>query len=143
MSTALADRAIAEVQASHAFFTGWFRAGDEGNAGLAAFERALAADFRRVAPDGRVEDKAATMAAIRLARGTAPADFAIAVLQPQPVWQVEAAVLLEFVEQQYRGGETTKRRSTALFTPDPSAPRGVVWRHLHETWMPADKTGKS
>ena len=35
-------------------------------------------------------------------------------------------------------GETTRRRSTALFLASPAAPRGVVWRHLQETWMEAD-----
>ncbi len=141
MNESLADLATGEVRVLHAIFVDWFRPGDAGVPDFSLVERALAADFRRVAPDGSVADKDAVTTAIRLARGTAPADFAIAILGPRPVWQASEAVLLEFVEQQYRAGTTTERRSTALFTPDGSAPRGVVWRHLQETWMPV-KTGK-
>ncbi len=133
MSEALTELAIGEVRALHALFVDWFRPGDGGD--FAGVEGALAPDFRRIAPDGSIADRDATLAMLRGARGTAPADFAIAILAPRPVWRAEAAVLLEFVEQQYRGGETSERRSTALLTPEPSAPRGIAWRHMHETYM--------
>ena len=75
---------------------------------------------------------------VRGARGRAPEDFRIAIRGARPVWQAEAAVLLEFVEEQYRGGASTSRRSTALFTDQPGAPNHVVWRHLQETWIGSD-----
>ena len=62
----------------------------------------------------------------------------------RPIWERGEAVLLQYVEQQYRDGRTTRRLSTALFTAEPDAPCGVVWRHLQETWMrmPDHEPGK-
>jgi hypothetical protein len=131
----LAARAIREAGELHAFFVAWFRAGDGPRPDFARCEAALAPDFRMVTPDGAVHDRAAVISRLRAAVGTAPGDFAIDILQPAVAWQSDGAVLLEFVEQQYRAGRTTRRRSTGLFTDQPGAPHGVVWRHLQETWL--------
>ena len=131
----LAARAIDEVRKLHAFFVGWFR-GETGAAfDFAACDAALAPDFRMITPDGAVHERAAVMERLRKARGSTAADFTIEILQPHVAWQAGDAVLLEFIERQYREGRRTSRRSTGLFTEEPGAPRGVVWRHLHETWM--------
>lgn len=129
----LASRAIAEVHALHAFFAAWFREAAPWP-DFAELERALAPDFRMIAPDGMALDRAAVLETIHRARGSRGADFAIAILDPRPVYESDGAVLLEFVEQQYRAGKTTRRLSSALFTPASAAPRGVVWHHLQETW---------
>jgi hypothetical protein len=126
--------AIDEVQALHAFFVDWLRAGAP-HPDFSELESALAPDFRMVTPEGLAKDRKAVVEGIREAKGTRPADFAIAILEPRPIYEAAEAVLLEFIEQQYRGGGTTRRLSTALFTPEESAPRGALWRHLHETWM--------
>ncbi len=128
-------RAIRETRDLHAFFVAWFRVAGGPAADFARCEAALAPDFRMVTPDGRVHDRAAVVDRLRAAKGSADPDFSIDILQPTAVWQTGDAVLLEFVEQQYRGGATTSRRSTGLFTDQPAAPNGVVWRHLQETWM--------
>ena len=140
MSRPLADRAIDEVHALHTFFVGWLRAG-AGHPDFAELESALAPDFRMVTPDGLALDRPAVIASIRAAKGKRPTDFAIHILEPRPFLEAGEGVLLEFIEQQYRGGEITARRSTALFTSEDAAPRGVVWRHLHETWI-ADRRPK-
>lgn len=132
----LAERAVDEARALHAFFVAWFRAG--AGADFARCEAALAPDFRMVTPDGRVHERAAVIDRLRSAAGTAADDFAIDILQPTVVWRAGDAVLLEFVERQYREGRTTSRRSTGLFTDQPGAPNGVVWRHLQETWVAMD-----
>ena len=75
------------------------------------------------------------MTRLLAARGSTSPDFTIETLDARAVWQAGDAALLEYVEQQYRDGRTTRRQSTALFTLAPSAPRGVVWRHLQETWI--------
>lgn len=134
MSSPLTSKAIDEVRALHAFFADWFRAGAM-HPDFSELERVLAPDFRMVTPDGLVVDRKAVIEAVRQAEDTRPADFAIVILQPRPVHESRDAVLLEFIEQQYRDGGTTRRLSTALFTSQESAPRGVLWRHLHETWM--------
>jgi hypothetical protein len=133
--TPLAELARREVLALHAFFVVWFRPGPAA-ADFGPCEAALALDFRMVSPDGMVSDRAAVLQRLRQARGSQPPDFAIAIAGIEPLWQQGDAVLLAYVEEQYRSGSTTRRRSTALFTAEPAAPRGVVWRHLQETWMP-------
>jgi len=131
----LAELARREVFALHEFFVAWFRTGVAA-ADFSQCEAALAPDFRMVSPDGMVNDRAAVLQRLRQARGSQPPDFAIAISGLAPLWQQGDAILLAYVEEQYRSGSTTRRRSTALFTAEPSAPRGVVWRHLQETWMP-------
>lgn len=131
----LAQRAIDEVRELHAFFVAWFRVGDGPPPDFARCDAALAPDFRMVTPDGRVHERAAVIDRLRAARGTAAADFAIDILQPAVAWMRADAVLLEFIERQYRAGRTTSRRSTGLFTDRPGAPNGIVWRHLQETWV--------
>ncbi len=136
MSPDLAQRAIDEARELHAFFVAWFRAGS--SADFTRCERALAPDFRMVTPDGRVHERATIIDRLRAARGTAAGDFFIDVLQPIVAWRTEHAVLLEFIERQYREARTTDRRSSGLFTDQSGAPNGVVWRHLQETWITPD-----
>ena len=135
MTAALAERARCEVLALHEFFVNWFRPGRTA-VDFGQCEAALAPDFRMVAPDAMINDRTAVLRRLRQARGTQPPDFAIVISGIEPLWQQGDAILLAYVEEQYRSGSITRRRSTALFTAEPSAPRGVVWRHLQETWMP-------
>ena len=131
----LAGKAIDETRQLHAFFTAWFRGVASPSADFATCEAVLAPDFRMVTPDGQIHDRAAVIERLRAARSSAAADFAIEILQPRVTWQSGDAVLLEFIERQYREGRTANRRSTGLFTEESAAPRGVVWRHLQETWV--------
>ncbi|MDP9138423.1 MAG: DUF4440 domain-containing protein [Pseudomonadota bacterium] len=130
----LAELARREAVALHAFFVQWFRDA-AGTVDFSFCERSLAPDFTMVTPDGRVHDRAAVLERIRQAHGTAPADFAIIIRDPRPLWQGRDAVLLGYVEQQVRDGRQTRRRSSGLFTRRPASLHGVVWRHLQETWM--------
>ena len=132
----LAELARREVLALHEFFVAWFRPGTTA-ADFGQCEAAFAPDFRMVSPDGMVNDRAAVLQRLRQARNSQPDDFSIVISAIEPLWQERDAILLGYVEEQYRSGSTTRRRSTALFTAEPSAPRGVVWRHLQETWMQA------
>lgn len=138
MALDLAERAIADVHALHAFFVAWF--GGDGSMDFSTCERTLAPDFRLINPDGSTDDRRSIIERLKAARGSVPSGFTIEVRQPCTIWQSPDAVLLEYVEHQYRDGKTTDRLSTALFTPEPAAPNGVVWRHLQETWIvPADE----
>jgi hypothetical protein len=135
-SASLAEKAWQEVVGLHEFFLVWLNgvapAGDFSRA-----ERAIGKNFRMISPDGSIEESAAVLGWIRGAHGSRPAPFTMAVSDPRTIWAGEGAVLLEYTEQQYRDGRTTRRRSTALFLADPAAPCGVEWRHLQETWLEA------
>ena len=135
-SSALADRAWQEVVELHDFFGEWLR-GDAPAGDFSRAEAAIGKDFRMVSPDGKIDESAAVLVSIKAAHGSRPSPYTMVVQDPRTIWAGEGAVLLEYTEQQYRDGRTTRRRSTALFLASPSAPRGVVWRHLQETWLDA------
>jgi hypothetical protein len=128
--TALADAAEREVRALHAHFVALFT-GTSRDIGRCA--AALAPGFSMTAPDGSWRNRAAVLT--MLARATAPPGFRIDILDARVIWEAESAVLLHYVEQQYRDGTPSRRRSSALFTAEDQAPLGVVWQYLHETWM--------
>lgn len=136
--TPLADMAWREVVALHAFFEGWFRS-DHEPPDFSECERALGPGFSMIGPDGVTHHRDAVIERLRQARGVYPAEFRIQVIDPRSVWAREDAVLLEYTEQQYRAGGSDARRSTALFIASAGATRGVVWRHLQETWTVAPK----
>jgi hypothetical protein len=130
----LAALAEAEVRARHAFFVDWFT----GRADDAAFDtcaRAFAPDMRRIGPEGAVQDRAAVLAMLRAARSRHPAGFAITIAMGPAQDLAPGTVLVTYDEGQAIGPRRTLRRATAVFTADPAAPEGVVWRHLHETWI--------
>ena len=135
-SPSLADRAWQEVVELHDFFFAWLR-GDAPAGDFSRAEAAIGKDFRMISPDGKIDESAAVLAWIKGAHGSRPSPFTIAVLDQRTIWAGEAAVLMEYTEQQYRDGRTTRRRSTVLFLANPAAPCGVEWRHLQETWMEA------
>lgn len=126
-----------EVQEIHAAFERWFRGEDED---LARVEAALADDFAFVTTAGDVVGRADLLASIRQGRGTRALRMRVerATLQ----WSNESALLATYEEWHEADDHETARRSTVLMTFDEAAPRGLVWRHVHETWMvpppPAD-----
>ena len=126
----LAQSAKAEVESLHAYlvplFTGETR-------DLARCESAFAADLAMITPDGSYCNRSQILS--NLANATAAPGFRISIEDVAVIWESESAVLLRYVEEQYRDGETTRRLSSALFTADRYAPLGVAWRHLHETWQ--------
>lgn len=136
-SPSLTDLAWQEVVALHAFFETWLQE-SESVMDFSEVEAAIGRDFRLISPDGKIDEREAIVSSIRDARGSRGPAFTMAVLDPHAIWAGDGAVLLEYTEQQYRDGRTTRRRSTALFLADPAAPRGVLWRHLQETWMEID-----
>ena len=137
MSTStLAERARQEVVELHDFFVAWMR-GETPAGDFSRAEASISRHFRMSSPDGKIEESAAVLAWIKGAQGSRPSPFTIAVLDHRTIWAGEDAALLEYTEQQYRDGRTTRRRSTALFVANPAAPCGVEWHHLQETWMEA------
>ena len=111
----------------------------EGRAEEAAMEestRAFAPDFRRVAPDGRVQGRGEVIAMLRQARGTRERGFAIRVeVREARSLDADLALVL-YDEHQVEGGAARpSRRASALLGLDARAPGGVAWRHLQETWI--------
>jgi hypothetical protein len=130
--TPLAAQAAREVVELHALivelFTGRSR-------DFSRCEAVFSAGLEMITPEGRLVTRAQIMENFRKARSRA--DFHISIQDISPIREEDGCVLLRYIEEQYRDGETTRRRSVALFETASHAPCGVAWRFLQETWISA------
>ena len=135
----LAETCEAEVEALHAFFQGWFTGErPRTNEELARLENALGAEFELLGPDGDVADRSAVIDAVEAGHGAASEGEApdrIDIENVDARFERDGVCLLVYEEHQRTAGSWRGRRSTALFEAAADAPGGVVWRHLHETWL--------
>ena len=128
--TPLASAAAREVVEFHAALIDLFTGRSRDFSRCAA---AFSPKFEMVTPQGRLVSRAQVLAG--LDKATARADFRIAIHRIEPIHEDAESVLLRYIEEQYRDGETTRRLSTALFETASDAPCGVAWRYLQETWI--------
>ncbi|WP_296744923.1 DUF4440 domain-containing protein [Mesorhizobium sp.] len=135
IDASLLASATAEVVDLHRFFVDWFDKSRCARADFSRFERVMGEGFSMVPPSGQLLDREAVLAYVRAGRGTFDGDFAISIEDIRPGWAAGDVIVLTYVEAQQRAGKASRRRSSALFTLNSSAPHGVEWRHLHETWL--------
>jgi len=134
-SATLFSRASDEVIGLHRFFVDWFVPARADAVDFNRFERAMGDGFSMVAPDGHVLDRDAVVDHVRSSRATCDEGFAISIEDIRPGWQDADTIVVLYIEAQLRGGKQSRRQSSAVFTTSSSAPNGVEWRHLHETWL--------
>ncbi len=130
--TALAAAAAREVVELHALIVELFT---ERSRDFSRCETVFSAEMEMVTPEGRHITRAQIMENFKKAR--ARADFCITIRDVRPIRETGDSVLLQYIEEQYRDGETSTRWSVALFETAPDAPCGVAWRFLQETWISA------
>lgn len=130
-------QAKAEVINRHHFFVEWFT-GRAPETAMLASAKAFAPDMLMIEPDGKLINAGLIVAMIRNAHGKRPTDFEIRVevIDARPIG--DDLALVTYDEHQVIDGRKSARRSSALFSADPAAPEGVVWRHLQETWITND-----
>ena len=134
--TTLTADATREIRTLHDFFEAWFR----GEPAREAFGRpveTLAPSFRMVRPDGTELGRKAVVDGIRAGYASETGDppFEIVIRDPRVRWASDDRCQVRYEEWQRSAGEWRGRRSTASFARDESAPAGVVWVDLHETWI--------
>ena len=88
-----------------------------------------------IEPDANTIGREKVVSMVTNARGKRPADFEIRVELISARFIGSDSVAVVYDEHQVIDGEKTARRSSAVFSADPGAPEGVVWRHLQETWI--------
>ena len=130
----LIKRAQAEVVNRHHFFVEWFT-GRASESELETSLRAFAPDMVMIEPDANTIGRDEVAAMVTGARGKRPADFEIRVELISARLIGSGIVAVVYDEHQVIDGEKSARRSSAVFSADPDAPEGVVWRHLQETWI--------
>lgn len=128
-----------EIADLHRFFVDWFRGEvPQSDAAWARVTSALDGDFQLVTPDGEALPREILLEGIRARYGQhgPTSDFTIWTQRVEVRYADATFVLATYQEWQRCDGEERGRQSTALFAPDPQAPHGLRWRHVHETWLP-------
>lgn len=125
-----------EIGELHDFFEVWFTGAlantDEQ---FARFADVMAEGFAIISPSGALSERPALFAGLRAAHGRQPG-LRIWTQNHQLRHQAGNLALLTYEEWQTTAvGETTARSSTVLFQTQVGAPNGVVWLHVHETWL--------
>ena len=131
----------AEIDELHRFLVGWLGGTlPRTEAAFAAFASVLAPDFAIVSPRGVVTERAALLGELEAAHGVhgGPGKaFAIRIENVVLRHDGDGLALFTYEEWQEIGGAAANARiSTVLFGRDAAAPNGLVWLHLHETWLP-------
>lgn len=135
----LSSAALAEIDRFHADVTAWFGQGPD-DAVFARIEAAIDPEFRIVRPDGAVLDRAGILAVIERGRAVHTA------MDPPFLIRCEAALLrwcegpralVAYVETQRLAGRWTRRQTLAALRRAATAPGGLVWTDVAETWIAA------
>lgn len=133
MNEALIAKVSNEIIALHAEFERWLRG--EGSDDFSRIESSLADDFTFISPNGDSVARNELLEGLRGTRGHRR--IRIRIENPVLHWIGDGAVLATYEEWHEHADYETARRSTVLLEVSEAAPGGLVWRHVHETWMVA------
>jgi hypothetical protein len=132
------DRAVVvrrEINELHAFFGQWLSGkAPDSDAVFARVESALAPDFTLVDPRGHEADRATMAALLRGLWNTRP-QVRIWIEQFRLLLDAPPLLVARYEEWQEGSAGNTARISTAVFRAAPTAPNGVQWVRVHETWL--------
>lgn len=120
-----------EIIGLHDFFMSWFR-GEDSAGDITRMADALDGGFRIIDPHGRSRNRGEILAAVEAARASRDMTITVDTIQVEDLGE---AYLATYIERQSVDGTETARRSTAIFRESATAPNGVVWTHVHETWI--------
>ncbi len=122
---------LGEVIALHRFFQDWYSGAiPKSEATLNRIRQVWRHDFRLVAPDGSVHSAGHYLDCLPEQHGSLPG-LVISIKSPQVVWRESGNCMVRYRER--HSDEKPSRICTALLAAEPTAPLGVIWRHLHET----------
>ena len=128
-------RARDEVVSLHEFFVAWYDKATAAATDFDRFDKVMGPGMKMIPPSGDILERDAVVSYVRSNRATFDGDYAIEIADVQPAWEAGNTIVVTYIEKQERRGVKTARRASALFVESSSAPNGVEWRHLHETWM--------
>ncbi len=123
-----------EIGVLHTEFERWFWGQ---STSLARVEDALADDFLFIGTSGRIVPRVDLMDGIRASAGSreGPDDFAIDVTDVRIAWRRGRLLSATYREVQRLASNTTTRQSSVVFEVDSTAPAGLHWLSVHETWL--------
>ena len=142
------DRCEQEVRGFHAFLRDWLAGAVPRTAGtFERFSRAMDDGVEVISPLGTVTRRDALVGEFEALHGRLAADaaatadagadaFDIWIENFRCRWVRGDHAMVVYEEWHRRRGAASARLSTALFRREEAAPEGVVWLHVHETWLP-------
>lgn len=127
----------AEIVELHDFFQGWLGgtlpATDEAYARLVDTQ---ASEFVIVTPGGERIPGPALLLQLRSAHGSRPG-WRMWIENAELRFAQGGLTVATYEEWQQRAdGTVTGRLSTVVFRDQPDTPNGLIWLHVHETWLP-------
>ncbi|GAA2649008.1 hypothetical protein GCM10010412_013740 [Nonomuraea recticatena] len=126
-----ADACRAEIVRHHRVIEDWLT-GRGARADLPTFADAHTPAFTLIAPDGEALPLPRALAMIESAYGAAPT-LSISIRDVKVVVSAESFVVATY-EEHHGGQDPSVRRATVVLVRDTTAPHGLRWTHLHETW---------
>ena len=139
------DPIAKEIIDLHIFFEDWFRGNCNGTNRV--FKKRLLSrmdiDFYMISPNGESFYGEQYWPEMRKAHGSNP-KFQISLRNFTRKLQIGRKTFVANYEEWQKNAKNSKpanngRVSTAVFVADSSAPNGVKWVHIHETWLPAKR----
>jgi len=125
-----------EIEELHRFFVAWFLGELPRTAeNFARFTHATAPGFTLISPGGAMIDYAVAVEWIENAHGSR-SNFNIWTENFRLHQHLDEIAIVTYEEWQETADGVTSRLSTAVFADDVTAPNGVRWLHVHETWLP-------
>ena len=135
MNTQIKEKVETEIVELHQFFQDWFTAElPDTDQAFARLPAALADDFCMVIPSGNLVELDSLLVGLRGGHGAQPG-IRIWIENTRVQMNEGTLWLATYEEWQEVDGAKQGRISTALFTEDASAPGGLKWRHVHETYL--------
>lgn len=133
------ERCRSEVIQLHQFFEGWSTGKlDPSDENFRRFAEVVAVGFEIISPDGQLMKRDQILSRVRDSHGSRKnGTFRIWIENYRSRLIVNGVQLVTYEEWQETDGEQRGRLSSAIFQHEPDAPNGVVWLHVHETWLPA------
>ena len=127
------EREIVEL---HQFFEDWFNGRTkQTHENLARFTEVTAEGFMLITPQGHLLERSTIIDAIYQMHGKR---------MEERLWienvclchHYGSIILAIYEEWQESGSGINSRLSTVLFRQKSTTPNGLIWLHVHETWMP-------
>jgi len=134
------DRCRREIKELHEFFEAWL-SGDlpETEEAFGRVEKALAPSFELIHPSGERKTREEILSGLRQAHGSQPS-LTIEIRETELLRVGEETILAVYEEWQSSADGTDGRISTALFGREENLPNGLVWQHVHGTWLQEPKS---
>ncbi len=120
-----------EIDELHRFFEAYFL-GTESS--IERAEAVFAPEFSFVGASGTESDRDNTLQMIRDGHAHT-SNLTITTSDHRLVLQTADVIVATYIEHHQLSEGINHRLSTVVFVPDPTAPNGLLWKHVHETWI--------